>query len=788
MRHRPLSALRRLARSRRGMVLMLLLAAAACAQLSVLAMTGQATRLVMHTDDQSEAWVLQADRLVGQGDSEIVEAHGNVVMRHGDDYLKADFARYFRGTNWVFLKGEVQASWNEDKLHADEAEFDLTNQVGWLKNGQLYVARPHLFFKGDYIHKQSGDTYAFKNAKVTACDAAPGESPAWSFTAREGDITLDGYARLWSASFNVKDQTVAASPYLAVPIRTTRSSGLLMPETSYSSRHGVSLNAPVFWAINDTSDMTLYENIMSKRGVMQGVEYRMAPAKGVKGLWRLDWLYDQETAKTEADAESPLDEDGLVRANAQRWWLRGMFNGRLDEWDVKSDVDVVSDQDYLREFSSGLSGYDKSRGALLEEFDRDTNAADQNRTSTFMVSRDFERVGLMAKAEYNQDASLGHGNTDSSTDASVQRLPEVTAYLFKNTVGTSPVELEADMAAAHLWRQYGAKGGRIDVHPRVSLPLRNAYGSVIPTIGWRETVYATDWHPSDDAAGRGSYTARSLPDLDLATYTEAWKVFDVQRQNGPDLNLAMANLGNSAWTKMRHSVQPRLSYHYIPSVDQRDKPYYDHVDRIGAVNELRYSLTNVLGRKRETVAAREEDGKPKPTLQVDYNDFLKLRLEQTYSIREARRMDELGTYPRRPFSDALADVTLAVNRYVDLFSRTWYSPYRARITEHEHGLKALWPGQATASMSIDFRGAIDEYTRQDQDEMHILWLEASTSPLRSWTLGLRYGADIHRGRDLEKQVVLSYLHQCFDLSVIMSKDSFEERFEIVMGLAGINVF
>ena len=93
---------------------------------------------------EDDEWTFSADRVVGDYTSEYVEAFGNCTLALGDDQLRADFARYYQSTGWVFLKGNVRAFWGGDFLQADEGEFDLNNMTGWLKNGKLFMAKPKI--------------------------------------------------------------------------------------------------------------------------------------------------------------------------------------------------------------------------------------------------------------------------------------------------------------------------------------------------------------------------------------------------------------------------------------------------------------------------------------------------------------------------------------------------------------------------------------------------------------------------------------------------------------------
>ena len=102
-------------------------------------------------------WSLNADRLVSLDDGVIVEASGGVLLQRGEDYVKADFARYYTTTKWIFIKGDVEARMGRDMLSASEAEFDLESRTGWLKDGSIFIAGPHMYVSGEKVDKLYGD-------------------------------------------------------------------------------------------------------------------------------------------------------------------------------------------------------------------------------------------------------------------------------------------------------------------------------------------------------------------------------------------------------------------------------------------------------------------------------------------------------------------------------------------------------------------------------------------------------------------------------------------------------
>ena len=111
--------------------------------------------------EQDLPWHLTADRTVSDQNSDILEAFGNVDLHRGDDYLQADYARYYPDTKWVFLRGNVRAKFQGDYLSAGEAEFNLETSQGWLKHGQVFLEQPHIYFSGERLNKTGQHTYTF---------------------------------------------------------------------------------------------------------------------------------------------------------------------------------------------------------------------------------------------------------------------------------------------------------------------------------------------------------------------------------------------------------------------------------------------------------------------------------------------------------------------------------------------------------------------------------------------------------------------------------------------------
>lgn len=734
----------------------------------------------VETEPGPDQWKLSADRIEGQHGSEYVQAVGNAVLVRGLNTLRADFMRYYKASRWVVLKGNVRVAWEGDILEAEEAEFDLGNMLGWLKRGKVFVGKPHIYFQSETIRKYGASSYRFQNAKVTGCD---GDNPAWAITAEEGDINIDGRTKLWHTRFNVKDTPVAYLPFLSLPGGARRQSGLLVPEISYSSKRGVAVNQPYYWVLDDERDLTFFENVMSRRGLMQGLEYRHVENPDTKGDWRIDYLKDRKTAANSSQEELYLQSDGLTRPNANRWWVRSKFNGFLKDpaWQVKLDLDMVSDQNYLREFGGGSSGYDSSRKAFLREFGRDIDVADSlTRTSTAYLSRSWDRYGVAAKVAWTQNLAYMNGNNPAASNPTTQTLPEAHFFAFKDSIPGTPLEWEASGRFDYFWRQYGTRGFRTDLHPMLSLPLSLGPVTVIPSAGLRSTSYGVGGYTNEppDTTSNKSPT-RTFPELGFTAFTEMSRVFALK---GP-LEAKTENVGKSEWGAIRHSVAPRLEFSYTPAPQSQNRlPSFDTLDRVQRKNVITYSLTNVLDRKQTSVVAAPKGNATIPVAATDYLDFFRLRVEQSYDRDEAARGDLVGTYARRPYSDIMVEASVTPQKYVTLTSKTFYSPYLGRPTEHEHTLSLTKEKLGEVRFGYDYLYPLDEYKRQRTKDIQALRLGLDVDITNKLKLTTDYRLDISGHEDLEKTVGLTWTDQCYNVQLVFSRKPSDQSLELRFNL------
>ena len=216
-------------------------------------------------DFANQQWNLTADRVSTNHAAGISQAWGNAVLRSGGNFLSADFIEYHRDTGWIYLKGNVHTFWNDYDIYADQAEFDLVNKTGTIKNGTIFIEQSAVVVEGKEIHRTPMESYTFGEATLTACE---GPTPDWSIRVSSGEIKLGEYADVHDPRMQILDVPVLYAPFMRVPLQARRQSGLLAPAWGSSSRLGGFFSQSFFWAIDKERDMTATATYFGKRGVM----------------------------------------------------------------------------------------------------------------------------------------------------------------------------------------------------------------------------------------------------------------------------------------------------------------------------------------------------------------------------------------------------------------------------------------------------------------------------------------------------------------------------------------
>jgi LPS-assembly protein len=542
-------------------------------------------------------------------------------------------------------------------------------------------------------------------------------------------------------------------PYIDIPAPGKRTTGLLMPQGGYSTRKGAFATQPFYWAIDDRSDATLYLEYMSERGWKPGVEYRYFLTREAKGAVMFDYFHDEKvdngTNKQNQDYGFKDPNGDILRPNRDRYWFRMSHENPLPEGFLgRLELDIPSDQDYLREFKTGYMGFEDSRAYFNRFFGRtldDYNAP--VRTNRLLVSKSWASFSLNAEGDWYDN--VDHGANWKETP---QILPQVSLVAPKQQLGRSPFFGTFNSQYIDYWKDRGYGVQRTDLWPRVYYPIGlPPYLTLEPSAGVRETVW--DQYKSDaaDAWSDDQYFHRELYDANLKLFTDLSRVYPVDQEN---------------LSKVKHAVRPQLDYTYVPHDDQSELPLIDTKDRVLSHNRIAYSLTNTLTSKtRVTPEAREvraqetqpREGNLHETIlteapsDFDYRDFLRLKVGQYYDF--ARDF--------QPWSPFFGKLQFLPAEKISLDSEVAYNVYDKNFQRYNIGL-SLSPrprDRLTVSYRYDrdplLTESLDNYDTQQE-----IFLPTPTDNKK-----IDYGSiELRRGLTERFTLITSYEHDFSDQS------------------------
>lgn len=475
--------------------------------------------------------VVRADKLSHEQEADIITASGNVEIDWSGSKLYADMASYFRGEERVAAKGNVRLVRGGDTLSGDSAEFDVDSKNGFVKNGTVFIKNLNLHMSGKRIEKLGEQDYQVEKGTITSCD---GDKPSWKFTADELQMTVDEFAYGRNALFYLADIPVFWFPYLVFPAKTERQSGFLIPKGGNSSKRGVFLEIPYYWAISPSMDMTFTADLQSKRGVGMAVEHRYMGSYGGAGKSGAYLIYDTDKDKFRGDLELKQQ----TNFTKETYW--------------RADVSLTLDRDYFRDY-----------GTMSGDYNR------QYLGATAFLSHHLDDLMLTGGVDYlnNLDAP--------NNRATLQRLPFVTFNGTGSSLPGTPLYYSFAAAVTNFDRNTGDYGQRIQLAPKVQLPFKG--GDLFSGSVWGG--YSQRFYSADASGVANGASQRGLFEAGGTIFTELARVYDSPL---PEFD------------RVRHLVAPGISYSATERRDQNDLPFFDHDDRVVGGQLVTLSLLNTV--------------------------------------------------------------------------------------------------------------------------------------------------------------------------------------------------
>ena len=507
----------------------------------------------------------------------VYKLHRNVRIFYRLWILSADEITFDSLSGSATAEGHVvvEGGANDEHIEASRAEYNVQTEFGSFydvvgttglrprgHNVKLISDNPFAF-TGKLVEKRGPGSFVVHDGTVTSCQLP---QPNWQFRAQRVVVEVAGNARIYNSTFLIHGLPVLYLPFATHPVKKEpRQSGFLIPHVGRSSRKGAVVGDAYYWAIDRSTDLTLGAEYYSQRGWAQHGNFRWRPSE----TSFLDLTYFGVVDREHQGGEDVhLNGEGLIP-----WGFRG-----------------VADIEYLSKYTF--------RSAFSETF---SQAVDSEVKSKIFLSRNSN--GFSYNAEVGR-----YQNFQSTTPGDVVTILHAPGFEISGVdhqLGSSPLLFSFDGAAEGLSRSEPSFRtanlvGRFDFFPSVALSLRWRGWSLRPELGLRDTFYTQQLLPaksanmaSDDVINRKALEASvdlRPPSLERVFQKEVFG------------------------RKLKHVVEPSLTYRYVTGVDNFPNILrFDSRDILSNTNEIEYGLTQRLyakGGKSGETDCRDIEGYP----------------------------------------------------------------------------------------------------------------------------------------------------------------------------------
>lgn len=490
-----------------------------------------------------ESIVAQADSLFS--DENGISLSGNTTIRFAGRELAAENAQYDPATGEVSVNGKMSFLGEGIRLQSTNAFIDIDDDL--FRTGQsdyeLDLNGKRASGTASSMARQADGHFVMEGATYSTCP--PGDL-SWFVKADSIDLdTEDGIGTARDLRLVFKGVPLLALPAFSFPISDKRKTGFLAPVLARGESTGLEVHLPWYWNIRPEADATFTPRFMSKRGTQLQSELRYLNRQGL-------WTFNHEYLK---DSEYN---------HQSRYFTQLRHNGSFNA-DVSSTIVArrVSDKDYLEDLGDSL------QVASITHLEQ---RADLN--------YDKGRVKALARVQSFQTVD----EDIIAADRPHRRLPQ-----FKLSASTEPLTLglrgSLDGEFVYFDKDDAITGARIDIQPRLSLPLVRDAWFFKPSVSHRFTSYTLN--NTDPGTDRSSSRNTNSISIDSGLFFD--RIID-----------------NSGTVQ---TLEPRVFYLRVPYTDQTDIPLFDSsafdfnisqlfrenrfsgADRVADANQLSVAMT-----------------------------------------------------------------------------------------------------------------------------------------------------------------------------------------------------
>jgi len=454
-------------------------------------------------------------------DNEISSYEGNVEITRADQHSLSHTAQYDSVSQNLDLQGEVYYSEDNLSIYSNSANLKLAQDQATLRNVQFINPSAPLRGRAAAAYRESKSLSRYKDVAYTTCPPGNTDWVVHASDLKVNDATGKGAAK--NAWVEFKGTPIFYSPYLSFPVDNRRLSGFLAPSYGNTQLGGFHATVPYYWNIAPNYDATFKPRYYTKRGLMLAGDFRL--------------LTPYSNSKLGLEVV-PNDQERHISRFLGSFKNNSQFGQYISS---NLDLNYVSDKEYFGELGNALS---------FPNFSHIKSTADLGYRDR---SKGISLVGRLENYQTIDKTLTGHKRP-------YRRLPQINLDL-NHAFDFMPLNAALDGEYVYFQHQNLVNGQRLNIKPSISSPLHNEWGFLTPKVSLQHTDYQLSEKSSTDP--------NNVPKNWPGAVTRTLPIFSM------DSGMTFERDLGSAGSSLKHTIEPRLFYLYIPKKDQTNIPLFD---------------------------------------------------------------------------------------------------------------------------------------------------------------------------------------------------------------------
>ncbi len=481
---------------------------------------------------------ISANKIVYNKNNHTYIITGDVVITRKNFRLKADKVIYYYKTDFAIATGNVVVYSKGTLTKAKKLKVYLKNKFGTIYHSHIHYLKRNIYVYGKKIYHRGKRFYQVENGYLTSCNRKP---PSWKIYSGFSDIYMGNYAFSYNSVFYIHNVPILYFPIMVTPIKTKKSSGLLIPTTGYSALTGFQAGDGYYFDLGRSQDLTYYLNYYSFLGISNSLKYRYSLNPHSHGS--IYGFYMKEMNNVKSRALSP---------SLTRYLLFSHNMDFLDGLSLKTNINVPSDPAFYYDFSTNV--YYMTKNRLSSNFSATDNFNSYSARMNFLR---FDNLFFPNYATVDEYPSINFSGESKLGD------------VFKN-----PLYFNLDSSFDVFRSASYLNDDRLDLFPEVYLPLYIIRGiHITPKAGFRYTGYYNI---------RNGYTG-------VSESNRSREVYYASVDNNTTLfkNYVTSHKNNTGYLAF---VTPYVNYNLIRPVNQTGVPLIDQTDYIPHESAFKYGF------------------------------------------------------------------------------------------------------------------------------------------------------------------------------------------------------